>query len=221
MTRREAFALAEEQRFPSVRIGAAKVSGSRQWREFIRSQPSRLVTLALVQLRALADSPPRPVGSTTVPTGSSVNSRFPTPNRYVHPSPPPVRQAATPQSGPTGRHWYAVRRALEKFLLECPIEMLPAFDIRWDDTTLLSDDANACVSFSGDGSAVVVLRSTLPPASVHRSMIHELQHLRDHVLCTEGMWLGLIDREWLEGRAYDTAARLGPLDDETPAAVAA
>jgi hypothetical protein len=62
-----------------------------------------------------------------------------------------------------------------------------------------------------NGLIVVALRSDLSAQEVHRIMLHELQHVADHVLISEGEFYGYVSREWIEERARYTADYLAAL----------
>jgi hypothetical protein len=186
-------ALAESHAYPRIRDSRGRIvisAGARAWRDYINTASTRDLTKVVDALRQLERSSTKPT-----------KERQPTP--------------APTQSGPTAAHWRAVGDAIEKF---CGLghwayrgfRSLPYFEIRWDDPHFPYDIAAGMTALF-ENLIVVALRSDLSPQEVHRIMLHELQHVADHVLISEGEFYGYISRDWIEERARYTADYLAAL----------
>ena len=80
----------------------------------------------------------------------------------------------------------------------------PPFAISWDDAELARrPDAHACTIFQGT-SIKLCLRSDEEPGDITRSVVHELQHIRDWHLHD------VLPLEQLERRAEVAASLFGP-----------
>jgi hypothetical protein len=111
---------------------------------------------------------------------------------------------------PTAPQWRAVRQALEKFLgvgdfAHLPKRTIRSFEFRWDDPEMLPNAAGVMATFFDGGHIVVAIRSVRPdgcPISaddIHRTMLHELQHVQDVELIDH------VSRSYMEARANVTA----------------
>ena len=212
MTRHQVLELAERRSFPRVRIGALKVAGRREWIDLVRLQPARVVNQFLSRLQESEDIAP-PAWPLTVPsTPRSTSSDVDRLRQLRLAQARGARDARPRQQGPTEAHWRAVREALEKFTGQGAwsyrgLRTLPAFSIEWD-APGMNPEAFGDTVFNRDGSIILRLRSTLSPERLHANVLHELQHIQDHVLVREGLAFGFMTVEILEARAQTVAEYL-------------
>jgi hypothetical protein len=116
----------------------------------------------------------------------------------------------TLNAGPNEEQLKAVRVALEKFfgLAGWPysgyrVANCPPFEIRWDHHSIRAD-AHGCTVFEPDGQILVCLSSSETPDDLHRTMLHETQHVVDRDL----ILIHKAPRSVVEARAYDRAEQL-------------
>jgi hypothetical protein len=100
---------------------------------------------------------------------------------------------------------------LERWSCFAPQPPLPPFSVRWIDPAAPEpgfpiDRAEALVAYFADADPVLALRLDSAPDVLHRTCLHELQHLVDEPLFRAGWSIDV-----LEQRARETAARLAGL----------
>jgi hypothetical protein len=118
---------------------------------------------------------------------------------------------AAHSTGPSQAHLDAVALAIQKFTgagefaaFTTP-RVLPPHIIVWDDREIFGHPTRlAATGVHRDGQVAIYLRSDLSPSTVHRNMLHELDHAHCHRFARRITG----PSEWHEHRAIETASRL-------------